>query len=82
MPQNSLVKDNRMTKPSQDQDQDLTLLPGSVLPLFWRDLCLFMYHYFGHWHVRMLFFSLFYGLSQSLHVEMQCQEEPKGEERQ
>lgn len=41
-----------------------------------------MYHYFGHWHVRMLFFSLFYGLSQSLHVEVQCQEEPKGGERQ
>lgn len=52
-----------------EQDWDLAVLPGSVLPLLWCDLCLFMYHYFGHWHVRMLLFSLLYGLSQSLHVE-------------
>lgn len=31
-----------------EQDWDLTVLPGSVLPLLWCDLCLFMYHYFGH----------------------------------
>lgn len=31
-----------------DGDWDLAVLPGSVLPLLWCDLCLFMYHYFGH----------------------------------
>lgn len=60
---------------------DLIVLPGSVLPLLWRDLCLFMYHYFGHWHVRMLFFSLLYGLSQSLYTGVQCQEGSPGGDR-
>lgn len=60
---------------------DLIVLPGSVLPLLWRDLCLFMYHYFGHWHVRMLFFSLLYGLSKSLCTGVQCQEGSRGGDR-
>lgn len=67
--QNQTRLKNKMNKKqSWDQDWDLIVLPGSVLPLLWRDLCLFMYHYFGHWHVRMLFFCLLYGLSQSLYT--------------
>lgn len=48
----------------------------SILPIFRCDFCLFMYHYFGHWHVRVLLFGLFYCLSQRL-----TQEEPKREGR-
>lgn len=39
---------------------------GSVFSILRADLCLFMDHYFGHWHVRMLLFGLFNCLSQRL----------------
>ena len=44
----------------------IILLPALLFPLFWGDLCLFMYHYFGHRHVWMLLFGFFNGLSQRL----------------
>lgn len=38
----------------------------SILSIFWCDFCLFMDHYFGHWHVGVLLFGFFNCLSQSL----------------
>ena len=67
----SQVKDERKVphatcqlRPSQENQHHL--LPGSILSVFRRDLCLFMDHYFGHWHVRVLLFGLFNCLSQRL----------------
>lgn len=41
---------DRADQTRQERDRGLGFvdLPGSVLTLLWRDLCLFMYHYFGH----------------------------------
>lgn len=67
----SQVKDERKVphatcqlRPSQENQRHL--LPGSILSVFRCDLCLFMDHYFGHWHVRVLLFGLFNCLSQRL----------------
>lgn len=41
-------------------------LPSSLLAIFWCDFSLFVDHYFGHWHVGVLLFGFFNGLSQGL----------------